>query len=309
MDVSVIIVSYNSCTLTLNCISSVFERTAGVDFEVIMVDNASADDTVAKVTVAYPLVKIIRNGVNVGFGRANNQASVTALGKYLFLLNSDTVLLDNSLKRLFDFYENYKPDNAASVFEGKPLGAIGGILLKPDMTKGWSGSNFNRLGSTLAWYYTRILDPKRKSLNIVADVDLKPGDAFRVDYVTGADMFISAQLFNDNGGFDPNFFLYYEDEELQYRLSSRGYVNMIVGGTEILHHEGGSRDMSNFKSLRNIPRIHERSMFYYWRKSYGTAYALKAKVIYGVLIALPLGLFYFVKGIVGVIKNHKETGK
>lgn len=293
MDVSVIIVSYNSCAQTLGCISSVFERTAGVDFELIMVDNASADDTVAKVAAAYPLVKIIRNDANVGFGRANNQASELARGKYFFLLNSDTVLLDNSIKILFDFYENYKPD-AASVFEGRPLGAIGGALLKPDMTRGWPGGNFNRLGNTLAWYYKRIIDPERKSFNVTVG-GMKAGESVRVDYVTGADMFISARIFKDNGGFDPNFFLYYEDEELQYRLSSEGYVNMIVGGTSIIHYEGGSKDRANGKNSQDIRKINERSMFYYWRKSYGTGYAVRGKVAYAVLIALPLRLLYFLR--------------
>lgn len=309
MDVSVIIVSYNSCARTLGCISSVFERTAGVDFEVIMVDNASADDTVAKVTAAYPLVKIIGNDVNVGFGRANNQASATALGKYLFLLNSDTVLLNNSIKILFDFYENYKPDNTVSVFEGKPLGAIAGAVLNPDMTKGWSGGNFNRLGNTLAWYWKRVIDRERKSFNVIGNIDLKAGDAVRVDYVSGADMFILARLFNDNGGFDPNFFLYYEDEELQYRLSSRGYVNMIVGGTGILHYGGGSQYTAKGKSSLDIPKIHERSMFYYWRKSHGGAYAFCAKLIYGVLVAPFLRIFYLARNCclqADIVKNNTD---
>ena len=106
MDVSVVIVNYNTKLLTVACIASVVENTRDVDYEIILVDNDSSDGTVDEVRKKYPDVIISQMDENVGFGRANNAGAELAKGKYLFLLNSDTVLIENSIKEFFDFMEN-----------------------------------------------------------------------------------------------------------------------------------------------------------------------------------------------------------
>ena len=103
MDVSVIIVNYNTKELTRNCLKSVFEKTKGVNFEVIVSDNGSTDGSIEMIKSEFPEVILIENNANLGFGAANNRALKIARGKYVFYLNSDTLLLNNAVKIFFDY--------------------------------------------------------------------------------------------------------------------------------------------------------------------------------------------------------------
>src|SRR4030042_2216503 len=105
MDVSIIIVSWNTRELLLNCLSSVFATASGLDFETIVVDNGSQDGSSGAVQEQFPQVTIIQNTVNRGFARANNQALARATGRYLLLLNSDAVLTEGSLQGLVSFMD------------------------------------------------------------------------------------------------------------------------------------------------------------------------------------------------------------
>ena len=106
MDVSVIIVNYNTCEITKNCLKSVFEQTIGIEFEVIVSDNGSKDGSIEMIRTDFPQVIFIENNANPGFGTANNRALAVAKGKYVFYLNSDTLLLNNAVKIFFDYWEN-----------------------------------------------------------------------------------------------------------------------------------------------------------------------------------------------------------
>ena len=97
MDVSIIIVNYNTCELTRNCLKSVFEQTKNIDFEVIVSDNGSKDGSVEMIKKEFPYVILIENNANLGFGAANNRGLKIAKGKYIFYLNCDTILLNNAV--------------------------------------------------------------------------------------------------------------------------------------------------------------------------------------------------------------------
>ena len=122
MDVSVIIVNYNTIELTLNCINSIFTHTLGIDFEVIVVDNNS-DDGSGEILRLDKRIVFIQNLANEGFGSANNTGYQYAKGKYLFLLNSDTILLNNAIKLFYDYAEQHL---SSCVY--------GTMLLNPDNT-------------------------------------------------------------------------------------------------------------------------------------------------------------------------------
>jgi len=121
MDVSIILVNYNTCDLTLNCLKSIQEKVQNIEYEVFVVDNHSKDDSVEKIKQGYPNVKLIQSPNNIGFGRANNIAIKESQGKYIFLLNTDTVLMNNAVKVLFDFME-----------QNEKCGACGGNLYNDD---------------------------------------------------------------------------------------------------------------------------------------------------------------------------------
>ena len=103
MDVSVIIVNYNTYRLLSECLETLYAQTIGIQFEVIVVDNASNDDSEKNITKLYPQVKWLNSGSNIGFGRANNLGYSYASGKYIFLLNSDTLLANNAIKAFYDY--------------------------------------------------------------------------------------------------------------------------------------------------------------------------------------------------------------
>ena len=133
-DVSVVIVSYNTYELTRNCLCSVYEQTKDIDFEVIVSDNGSSDGSTDMIKEKFPSVILIENGVNLGFGAANNRALKIARGKYVFYLNSDTVLLNNAVKIFFDHWE----ENGAR----EKLGALGCWLQDENGNIVHSGGSF-----------------------------------------------------------------------------------------------------------------------------------------------------------------------
>ena len=121
MDVSIIIVNYNTCEITKNCLTSIYEKTKEINFEIIVSDNGSKDGSIEMIRTEFPEVSLIENNANLGFGTANNRALAVAKGKYVFYLNSDTILLNNAVKIFFDHWEN--------AVDKDTIGALGANLL------------------------------------------------------------------------------------------------------------------------------------------------------------------------------------
>ena len=149
MDVSIIIVNYNTCDLTRNCLKSVFEQTKDIDFEVIVSDNGSKDGSIEMIKKEFPQVILIENNANLGFGAANNRGLKIAKGKYVFYLNSDTILLNNAVKCFFDYWENSP--------EKDTIGALGGNLLNEDGNVIHSGTDLPTAKSELYNFFRCIL--------------------------------------------------------------------------------------------------------------------------------------------------------
>ena len=123
MDVSIIIVNWNTCDVLRNCLASIYDNTEGFEFELIVIDNMSSDNSVSMIKATFPQVELIENSENRGFAAANNQGIATAKGRYILLLNSDTVILDNAISKTINFADNH-PDAAV----------IGCRVLNPDRT-------------------------------------------------------------------------------------------------------------------------------------------------------------------------------
>lgn len=134
MDVSIIIVNYNTKSLTINCVQSILDFTIDVSYEIIIIDNASTDGTLSEIGTLYPDIKIIGLQENVGFGRANNAGSEVAKGEFLFFLNSDTLFVENSLKKMIDFFRTHEMS--------LNLGVLGCILVDEQLNTNGFGSQF-----------------------------------------------------------------------------------------------------------------------------------------------------------------------
>lgn len=254
MNLSVIIVNYNTLEVTAQCLDSIFRLTHGVTFEVILVDNASTDGS-REFFARDRRIKYIYNATNLGFGKANNLGFESATGEYIFLLNSDTVLLNNAVS-LFHEAIRKLPENVA---------CIGAQLLSPELQPNHSYACFPTLYSTCATIgrvYKNILGFKNVLQEIV------PGsEPFEVPYITGADLFIKRSVIERCGLFDPDFFMYFEETEMQYRYHRAGYAMYIVPEPQIIHLESGSTKKakrSNFKSKH----LFFNGFFTYLKKRY-----------------------------------------
>lgn len=225
MDISVIIVNYNTKEITKQCLDSIYKWTKDVDFEVIVVDNASCDGSQSMLE-SYPKINYLQSGANLGFGKANNLGFQHSKGRYILLLNSDTYLLNNALKAFVEEF-NSLPEN---------IGCIGGWLRSPDGTPNHSYSiipNLKTAIKTAFGVYGKLLGRKPQNLMISDDTSKSK----EVEYVTGADICIRREVIEQCGLFDPDFFMYYEESEMQYRYSRAGFKSMIVPTPLIVHLE------------------------------------------------------------------------
>lgn len=237
MDVSIIIVNYNTKELTCDCLKSVYEKTENVDFEVIVSDNGSEDGSVELIKSKFPQVILIENNENLGFGRANNRGLDVAKGKYVFYLNSDTILLNNAVKMFFDYFEEHGEKEKIGALgcnlqdsKGNVIHSCGEILpLKKRL-----GKLFRCLlgitKDTVKYFFTRKLG----TFTIDHSASFKTGE---VPYITGADLFVK------NGGsakYDERYFMYNEEVDLQLNLHKSGLKSILIDGPGIIHLEGGS---------------------------------------------------------------------
>jgi GT2 family glycosyltransferase len=251
--ISIIIVNYNTFQLTKDCIESIFENTSDICYEIILVDNNSSDGSVEKLSTAFPGLEIYSNTENLGFGKANNIGVAKSKGKYIFLLNSDTLLHNNAVKIFLDFFikNNYLK-----------IGIIGSLLLNADGTIGKSSSDLPTISSIIIGtlkgiFYRAIL---RRNSGFQQIVAFDGTDRMSVGQVVGADMFMLKSTFEEIKGFDPRFFMYFEETDLQRRLIERGYTNFLIKGPRITHLEGRSNiSMKKYK-------FYYKSMWLYFKK-------------------------------------------
>lgn len=238
MDVSVIIVNYNTKKLTADCIQSIIDKTSGVDYEIILVDNGSSDGSKEEFQDDRR-IRYVYSDKNGGFGYGNNRGMEIARGKYLFLLNSDTILLNNAIKEFFEYSETH---NQRCIY---------GCYLQGD--DGSYRGSFHFF-------------PKLTMCGLIKGLFCKPSyepdfTDTEVECVCGADMFFPREAINEAGSFDENIFLYGEESELQLRMRSFGYKRMLINSPQIIHLEGQSMNES-FSKLA----IKMKSHFYVLRK-------------------------------------------
>lgn len=271
MDVSIVLINYNTRELTIDCIKSVIEKSNNFSYEIIVIDNQSSDDSVKAIkALNNPNVIVFENNDNEGTARAFNKGAKMAKGKYVFWLNTDTLLINNAIYELYNFMEN-NPD----------AGVIGGNLY--DANKNPTLSYKKEL-MTLRYekkeksFFYQLLSKKRKRPN-QKSFNYK-NTPTEVAHISGADMMIRASLFSEIGYFNDNIFMYAEETDFEYRmLKSTSYKSYNVPSSKIIHLEGMSFDknteLNEFKFKQTC--LGECKFFYY---NYGKKEAIKFLKIY-----------------------------
>lgn len=253
LDLSISILSYNTKKTTLECLESLIKHTKDVSYEIIVVDNGSTDGSVEALkeySKRHNHITFIDVGENLGFGRGNNLAAKKAKGKYLLFLNSDTIFIDNSLKKAVD--EVKKISN---------LGVYSCKLLNTDKTTQASGGYFPDLCNVLAWQL--FIDDLPLLGSVIPSFHPKTniyGKSVKVDWVTGAFMIVPMEVFHLSGGFDENIFMYTEEMELTYRISKLGYQTVYSPHPSIIHLGGVSS--GSFLAITS----EVKNMIYFWKK-------------------------------------------
>lgn len=260
MDVSIIIVNYNTKELAKTCIKSILDNTNDIDFEIILIDNNSSDGS--KVFFEnYDKVKFINSNKNLGFGKANNLAYQIAKGKYIFLLNSDTIFLNNVVKIFYNKMENLSEN----------IAFMGCLLLSADgksyTTSHGTFPKFKDIFTELYNLYIKRFFYKNKTSNDEKKYSNKT-NSFDVDYVIGADLFIRKKVIDCFGLFDPDFFMYYEETELQYRYNKLGYKSRIISGPKLIHLEPNLKNQSKKIYSTYNRYLYFEGMFVFFRKKY-----------------------------------------
>ncbi len=230
--ISVIIVNYNTAELVKLCIASVLEWTTDIDFEIFVVDNDSAEREIGELATLFPAIKFIQIEENIGFGRACNKAAEIASGEYFLFLNPDTQFKNNVLKGFLDFWLNHPDLN---------IGCIGTAMIDEHSHPIHSAGKFpDRVEYLKAKARSLLQRVLFKTYRNKDDITTFTRAYQKVDYITGADLFLSKENFQQVKGFDPDFFMYFEETDLQFRLAEKDRFSFLIKGPIILHSQGGS---------------------------------------------------------------------
>lgn len=239
-DLSVIVISYNTKALTLACLKSVLSHTKDIDYELIVVDNASSDGSSEAIAKLFGTTKVktslLTNKTNTGFGGGNNQALAKAEGRYILLLNSDTLVHDNVLGELVTWMDSHAK-----------VGIVSCKLLNKDGSTQECGGYFPTLPRVFDWMIGRFIPgfsllvkqyhPMRVMLG-------KDGGFFakrhQQDWVKGAFFMLRKVVYDQIGGFDPDYFMYVEEVDVCYRAKQKGWVVFYEPKWAITHLGGGS---------------------------------------------------------------------
>lgn len=256
MKVSIIIVNYHSSALIIDCIKSINELSTGIDYEVIVVDNNSEPRLTTTLSDSFPessKIRTVQLPENIGFGRANNEGAKVANGEYLFFLNPDTILINNSVKILSDFLDsNHKAGICgANLFTADKLPTFSHFMFMPGIL--WELNN--TLHNAISNY--------KHGVNFMHN---HTADPLKVGFISGADLMIRKELFDEIGGFDPKFFMYFEETDLCFQVKKAGFEVFNIPTAKIIHLEGGAVKTVKTASTFKIEQL-ERSRSIYFHKN------------------------------------------
>jgi len=258
-DVSILILNYNTCRLTMDCLRSVYDSETNYSYEIILIDNNSHDNSVETISKEFPDVLLIANSENVGFAKGNNQGMEVASGRYVLLLNSDTVVRKDTLETMVAFMDSRLD-----------LGASGCKVILPDGSLDKACKRGFPTPSASFYYafgFSKLF-PDRPRFNGYQLGYLDPDDEYPVDCLVGAFMLLRRETIEQVGGLDETFFMYGEDLDWCFRIKEAGWGIYYYPQTSIVHLKGGSARRRPFKIVYEF----HRAMILFHRKHYSKRY-------------------------------------
>src|SRR3990172_4972493 len=231
MDLSVIIVNYNVRDFLENALASAREAMKGIDGEVIVVDNASDDGSVEMVGRKFPGVRMVANDRNIGFAAANNIALRLSRGRYMLLLNPDTIVKEDTFQIIIRFLDTHPDAGLAGCRILNPDGTLQ-LACRRSFPTPWVA--FTKISGLSALY------PESRIFGKYNLGYLDPDRTYEVDAISGSFMAVRREAYEKAGGLDEEYFMYGEDLDWCYRIKQAGWKVYYVSGTRIIHYKGES---------------------------------------------------------------------
>ena len=276
MDLSIIIVNYNVRHFLEQCLYSVQEAIDKLkqeqgDAEVFVVDNNSVDGSVGEVRKKFPGVKIIENKENLGFSSANNQAIAASSGRYVLLLNPDTVVEEDTFRKCVDFMDKHPDAGALGV---KMIDGKGAFLPESKRALPTPAVSFYKM------FGLASLFPRSRRFSKYHLGYLDNNETHSVDVLAGAFMFMRKETLEKTGYLDETFFMYGEDIDLSYRIIQAGYHNYYYPGTTIIHYKGESTK----KGSLNYVKMFYQAMIIFAGKHFSSRKAKTFSILINIAI-------------------------
>ncbi|MFQ5964744.1 MAG: glycosyltransferase family 2 protein [Candidatus Scalinduaceae bacterium] len=274
VDISFIIVNWNTRDMLNNCLSSIYKTVNDIDFEIFVVDNNSTDGSQEATRKHFPEVNLIENKTNTGFAHANNQALQMIQGKFAVLLNSDTILQEGAIKTLLSFMR-----------DSPEAGIAGAQLINDDGSRQNSIDNFPSLGteicnkSLLRLFFPKKYPSKRKSYH----------NPIEVDSVIGACIMVRKEAMDEVGALDEDYFFFLEETDWCLRMHTKGRKVYHVPDARVIHASGHSKKMAPWESQIE----YYRSLYVFFRKNRSFVSYLILRVIkpFKIFLNLVLNIF------------------
>jgi len=267
LDVSIILVCWNNKEYLDPCLKSLYDTGMKNSFDIIVVDNGSTDGSQQMLAEKYPDVKIIQNSENVGLGKASNQGIEATKGRYVLLLNNDTIVNGPSFDFMVDFLN-----------ENPKVGAVGGKIFNPDGTVQSCYNNFSTFWEEFL-IATRLGELIRPGYPSIIDAE----DVKSVDWITSACLMVRRTALDQVGLLDENYFIYGDEADLQYRIKAAGWTIYYLPQATLIHY--GGRSMTRWPRRKMVYR--GKMLFY--KKNYGPIRTFLLRTMLASLSILKLG--------------------
>lgn len=290
INVTIIVVNWNTAEVTCDCLRSIYQQTKDITFEVIVVDNASSDDSVVHFKSKFPEVILIANENNVGFAAANNQAMEISKGQYVLLLNPDTIVLDGAIQKTFAFAEKH-PD----------IGVLGCQVWMNEKEIQETCMPFPSVGSFLIQVVgLRRFFPKSKLFGWINYGSWDRTTEMDVDVVSGMYMLVRKKAIDEVGMMDEAYFVYAEETDWCFRFKKAQWRCVFTPVARIIHLDGGNKSTDLVK-LKMFVQMH-KSLLIFYRKQRGFISWASVKFIY--IISMTLNFVIY-----SVLSFFEKEGK
>lgn len=251
VDASIIIVNWNTKDLLRECVESICSETSGISYEIIVIDNASSDNSAKMIKQNYPEVRLIENRENLGFAAANNQGIDKALGRYLLLLNSDTLILDNAIAKTVDFADRHPQ-----------CGVVGCQVWEDNVRIQMTCFRFHSPWNMfcVSFGLSRLFP----SSKIFGGDKMQYWDRKterEVDVVSGMYMLVRREAVDKVGLLDDRFFIYCEEADWCFRMRQAGWKCVFWPGAQIIHLDGGGKSTSQVNVKMEVEKVKSQLLF------------------------------------------------